>query len=128
MHRSIRTFAFAAALLSVGACGDDNGTESPGRYSTTGRWTSDPTTSPPMTVTLKEASGGISGSGTFGGGAGALEVTVFGRNEPNGVSFKVRARGYEDVNFFGRFAGSRKIAGSVTGSGFGGTTMTLIKQ
>lgn len=125
LHRLVPPYLVPAVFLAIAACSDSTGPEAP---SLTGQWsgTSQGIT---LTVTLSEdASGALSGSGTFSVTGGAIAVTITGSHAHPAVSFTLTANGIEDSNYSGTVTSPDRIDGSLSGSGFNAFQIPLVRQ
>lgn len=116
------------AATVVGACGGDDPV-APEDILVTGVWSGTTATGIELTLTLSEASNGVvTGGGTFGSSAAALEVTVQeGTHVSTNLSLTMEAGG-DLLLFDGTVESVTRIEGRLTGQGLFNAPLTINKS
>lgn len=118
------------AVLLLGACGGDDNT-GPARIEVEGSWSGplhfSSGSTGNITMTLTETNGQVTGNGTTTGPGGAISETITGTFVAPNVSLALHTEGFEDTNI-SAVVGETQMSGTVTGSGFSGTAITLVRQ
>ncbi len=115
--------------LMLTGCGDDGPSE-PDTPAVQGQWNGVINTnagSGSLSLTLNEANGNITGSGTLTVTGDAIALTVTGNYAPPNVSLQMTAPGFEPMNLSGA-VNEDEIAGTLNGSGFVNIAVTLDRQ
>jgi hypothetical protein len=113
--------------LAVGCGGDSNGPSTP---KVSGQWTGPINTSTgsgTLSLTLNDAGGNVTGTGTLSVPGDALALTVTGNYSAPNVSLQMTSPGFEPMNLSGT-VDDRKIQGTLNGSGFVSIAVTLDRQ
>ncbi len=114
-------------LLVVAGC--EEGPTEP-TVSTTGTWTGTAQLGgAPVSINLilAEFSRNIAGPATVTSAAGTVSADVTGRNNYPDVTMRLR-QGTFDVTYQASFTGGNTLEGTLTGSGFSNTQLTLQRQ
>ncbi len=111
------------ALVFAASCGDSPTESLP---TMTGEWTGTSGVNT-FTFTLNQTAGTISGSGNGVGSIVDIPLTVTGIYTHPSVSMTWTAPGHEPLNFQGTRNGNA-VSGTVNGSGFVNSVLTLNKQ
>ncbi len=123
-------YLVAGLMLLAAACGGDNGTTEPEDPEVEGQWNGPITTdvgSGSLALTLTEASGTVSGTGTLSVPGDAVALTVTGTYAPPNVSLQMTSTGFEPMNLSGEVS-EDEIDGTLNGSGFVNIAVTLRRQ
>ncbi|HKP77399.1 MAG TPA: hypothetical protein VJT67_17850 [Longimicrobiaceae bacterium] len=128
--------ALAGLALALAACKDAFDT---GNFGVTGTWRG--TTYVPVGATdsvgytfrldLKQDKESVTGSGVISTAADSVETSVRGTWAFPSVTLRLSAPDYADITFAGTFArqvSRDSLVGPLTGSGFDGRTLTLVRQ
>ncbi len=124
----MRYLVVGLALL-IAACGDGGSTE-PDVPDVQGQWNGSFNTnvgSGTLALTLNEANGNVTGTGTLGTAGDALALTVTGNYAPPNVSLQMTSPGFEPMNLSGTVS-EDEIDGTLNGSGFVNIAVTLARQ
>ena len=125
----MRKILFSALLAMAMACGGDGGNE-PSVPDAEGQWNGPINTSSgsgDLALTLNEASGTITGSGTLTFPGDALSLTVTGNHAHPNISLQMSSPGFEPMNLSGTLSDTQ-IQGVLNGSGFVNIAVTLTRQ
>jgi hypothetical protein len=129
--RKTATLAALAALLA--ACGD-GGLVDPGAFTLTGSWSG--TTGPYTFVfDLQQSGGDVSGTGEVtvpanpdeDVPAGTLDLAVSGSWDEARVELELSAPGFQETVYAGQFVRSDSVAGTLNGSGFSNTALSITR-
>lgn len=123
--RSVFSLVSVVMVLAMSACSDSP--TGPDRVSIDGTW-SGSTSGLNVTVTISEADGSVTGSGNMSGPGGAIATQVNGTRAGANLSLTLTAQGFAPTNFTGTIQNATTITGSLTGSGFADTAITLTKD
>jgi hypothetical protein len=80
-----------------------------------------------LALTLNDAGGNVSGTGTLSVSGDALALTVTGNYAPPNVSLQMMSPGFEPMNLSGTVS-EDEIDGVLNGSGFVNIAVTLTRQ
>jgi len=120
----------ALALMSLQACGGSD-SQGPTGTSVSGAWyggVANGNVSFQVTMTLAEAAGTITGTGSITGAGPDCNVAITGTREVMAVHLSIKCPGYQAVGFAGTELDASTITGHISGSGFPSTTFDLLKQ
>jgi hypothetical protein len=125
----MRQFLMALAL-ALPACGGDS--NEPSRIEAEGQWVgpvhdNDGSTIGQLTLTLSETNGAVTGSGSLTSPSFSNALTVTGTYVPPSLSLTLSAPGFSDMNLTAR-VGDTSLTGSLNGSGFINSGITLTRQ
>jgi hypothetical protein len=125
----MRAFAVLATLMVLAACGRD--AVAPGAFTTAGRWTAEREPYA-WVLDLTQDGAAIRGTGELSAAADTVPLEVFGewrpaQATPPEVGLVFQSPGYADVAFSGRFATADTLRGTLTGSGFSGDSLVLVR-
>jgi hypothetical protein len=123
-------YLLAGLTLLIAACGGDSGSTEPDVPDVQGQWNGPINTnvgSGNLALTLNEANGNITGSGTLTVTGDALALTVTGNYAPPNVSLQMTSPGFEPMNLSGT-VNEDEINGTLNGSGFVNIAVTLDRQ
>ena len=124
--RKLLLGALMAITLACGG-GDGNGPSTP---EAEGQWNGPINTSSGsgnLALTLNDASGNITGTGTLTFPGDAIALTVTGNYAPPDISLQMTSPGFEPMNLSGTL-GDTQIQGVLNGSGFVNIAVTLTRQ
>lgn len=133
-----KTLLLAGAAVLLAACGGDE--LDVGSFAVDGRWagtvrlpvpaTEDPADSAryAFVLDLRQSERDVSGSGEIRTEAESVEVRVDGRWEYPRVNLLFSAPEFASVAFQSSFATRDTLKGTVTGSGFSGASLSLVRQ
>jgi len=116
--------------LLIAACGGDGGSTEPDVPEVEGQWNGPINTnvgSGSLALTLNDANGTVSGTGTLSVTGDALALTVTGNYAPPNVSLQMTSSGFEPMNLSGEVS-EDEIDGTLNGSGFVNIAVTLTRQ
>jgi hypothetical protein len=116
--------------LLIAACGGDGGSTEPDVPEVEGQWNGPINTnvgSGSLALTLNDANGTVSGTGTLSVTGDALALTVTGNCAPPNVSLQMTSSGFEPMNLSGEVR-EDEIDGTLNGSGFVNIAVTLTRQ
>ena len=125
----MRKFLWVALSAFTLACGGDGGNE-PSPPDVEGQWNGPINTSTgsgSLALTLNEASGSVTGTGTLTVPGDALSLTVTGNYATPNVSLQLSSPGFEPMTLGGT-VGDETITGTLNGSGFVNIAVTLTRQ
>ena len=117
-------------MLLAAACGGDNGSTEPEDPEVEGQWNGPIITdrgSGSLALTLTEAGGTVTGTGTLSVPGDALALTVTGTYAPPNMSLQMTSTGFEPMNLSGEVS-EDEIDGTLNGSGFVNIAVTLRQQ
>lgn len=119
-----------ALTLGLFACGSDS--SGPAKIEAEGQWTgniqhNDGTALGTMTLTLSETNSAVTGSGNINAGTEAIALTVVGTYTQPNLSVTLSSQGFSDVNLTAT-VGETSMTGTMNGSGFTGSSVTLHRQ
>jgi hypothetical protein len=123
-------YLLVGLTLLIAACGGDSGPTEPDVPEVEGQWNGPITTnlgSGSLALTLNEASGTVTGTGTLSVTGDALALTVTGNYAPPNVSLQMTSAGFEPMNLSGTVS-EDEIDGTLNGSGFVNIAVTLTRQ
>jgi hypothetical protein len=128
VNRIGKALTLSYLLLALGCGGDKTG---PTRIEVEGSWTGhfqfSSGASGTLTMVLTEANGTVTGNGTTVGPGGSISQTISGTYVPPNVLLSLHTEGFEDTNI-SAVVGETQMTGTMTGSGFNGTSITLTRQ
>ena len=125
----MRRMLFSALVAMALACGGDGGNE-PSVPDAQGQWNGTINTSGgsgSLALTLNEAGGNITGSGTLTVPGNAIALTVTGNHAHPNISLQMSSPGFEPMNLGGTLSDTQ-IQGVLNGSGFVNIAVTLTRQ
>lgn len=125
----MRILSVAVLAMLVAACGGDSG---PAPIQAEGSWTgpvknNSGATIGTLSLTLIETSGTVSGSGNIAGSTVATALTVAGTYTEPSLSLILSSQRFNDINLGGTVS-ETEIVGSLNGSGFVQSNITLTRQ
>jgi len=117
----------ALLLLSVfvAACNDDQGPKIPSMSGTWSGYIGGITFS--LTLT-EDKDRRVEGSGSVSASSTAIAFTVTGNHVHPNVTLTIKATGYYDLNFSGKYSGDNTIVGTLNGSGFVNEPLTFNRR
>lgn len=129
MISKLKTIAVLTPLLLTPiACSDSSGPPPP--PSASGQWAGTTSGGITLSVLLTEGMGGnLTGSGTFSSVGGVAAIDITGVHVFPNVSLTMTASGFESLNFSGLMnQDGTLISGTLNGSGFQGSAITIGRQ
>ena len=123
-------YLLVGLTLLTAACGGDGGSTEPDVPEVEGQWNGPVISdvgSGSLALTLNEASGAVTGTGTLSVTGDALALTVTGNYAPPNVSLQMTSPGFEPMNLSGTLS-EDEIDGTLNGSGFVNIAVTLTRH
>jgi hypothetical protein len=123
-------YLLVGLALLIAACGSEGGSTEPDVPDVQGQWNGAFNTnvgSGNLSLTLNEANGNVTGTGTLTAAGDALALTVTGNYAPPNVSLQMTSPGFEPMNLSGTLS-EDEIDGTLNGSGFVNIAVTLDRQ
>lgn len=119
--------ALGAVLLAASACGGDGGTNVAANL--TGRWVG-ANARTTVAVTLAQDRTSVTGTGTFSDESGVSSIAVFGTYTPPSFTLTINFPNttFNPITFSGTVPRSTVMSGTLTGSGYVGEPIQLVRQ